>query len=109
LGAAKLLIDKSILHGAFFLHLVIEKALKANICKQTKDYPPKSTDLLALAKTASASLTDEQEDLFSKLNAYHLKTFYPNESDDTVFQKDAKEIFDETKVLYDWLIKRSTP
>lgn len=47
LETAKLLISNNkILHGLFFCHLVIEKALKAHVTKDTNEVPPKSHNLI---------------------------------------------------------------
>lgn len=51
LETAKLLIDnRKILHGLFFCHLVIEKAIKAHVVIETKEIPPKSHNLIYLSE-----------------------------------------------------------
>ena len=39
-------------HSLFFAHLAIEKMLKAHVTRQTKDVPPRSHNLIRLAKLA---------------------------------------------------------
>ena len=50
LTANLLLREKRILHGLFFCHLVIEKAVKANIVKVTGDIAPRSHNLVYLSE-----------------------------------------------------------
>ena len=43
LETAKILVERGrMLHGPFFCHLVIEKALKANVIKQSEEIAPRS-------------------------------------------------------------------
>jgi HEPN domain-containing protein len=52
LDTAELLIRESrYTHGLFFCHLVIEKALKAHVTKQTGEIPPKTHNLVYLHDT----------------------------------------------------------
>ena len=41
--------DEEILYCFFYLHMTIEKAIKAHVVKQTKSLPPKIHNLLVLA------------------------------------------------------------
>lgn len=76
--ARKLIADKEILHGLFFVHLTIEKALKAHVCKQTNDYAPLMHNLFSLAKLASIELTIDQEELLTEINTYNIRGRYPD-------------------------------
>lgn len=50
LEVAEILIEKRrFLHGLFFCHLVIEKALKAHVVKVTREIAPKSHNLIYLS------------------------------------------------------------
>lgn len=54
LESAEILIDKKrLLHGLFFCHLVIEKAIKAHVVKQTKEIAPRSHNLIYLSDKAA--------------------------------------------------------
>jgi len=53
LESAKVLINnKRYLQGLFFCHLVIEKAIKAIVVKQTSEIAPRSHNLLYLSEIA---------------------------------------------------------
>lgn len=62
LETAKILITKNrFLHGLFFCHLVIEKAIKAHVVKHTKEFAPRSHNLLFLSEKTNLELCDENE------------------------------------------------
>lgn len=46
--AVILLNKRKYLHGLFFCHLTIEKALKAHVIKEKKKFPPKTHNLFYL-------------------------------------------------------------
>lgn len=104
--ARQLLDSKEVLHGMFFVHLTLEKVLKANVCKFTKDYAPRSHDLLTLAKRAAISLTLGQIDLLSEINTYNIRGRYPDTISPKPTLKDAREVLSEAETLYEWLINK---
>jgi HEPN domain-containing protein len=59
LETAKILIDKNrLLHGLFFCHLVVEKAIKAQVVKYSKEIAPRSHNLIyLLEKTDLGTVT----------------------------------------------------
>ena len=62
LETAKVLIDKNrLLHGLFFCHLVIEKAIKAHVVKQTKELAPRSHNLIYLSEKAKLIFSEDKE------------------------------------------------
>ena len=50
LTAELLIREKRILHGLFFCHLVIEKAIKAHIVKTSGEVAPRSHNLIYLSE-----------------------------------------------------------
>ena len=50
--AMQLVGDMKIRHGLFFAHLAFEKALKAHICRQSRNHPPRIHNLVRLAEMA---------------------------------------------------------
>lgn len=60
IAAAEVLIHADHLrHGMFFVHLALEKALKANVCEKIKDLPPRIHDLVRLANIGDLLLKKE--------------------------------------------------
>lgn len=104
--ARKLIADKEILHGLFFVHLTLEKAFKAHVCKQTKNYAPLIHSLLSLANLASIELTSEQGDLLAEINTYNIRGRYPGMPFEKPLLQEAREILDQAEDLYKWLIKQ---
>lgn len=104
--AKKLIADKEVLHALFFVHLTLEKTLKAHVCRQTKDYAPLSHNLLTLAKLASVELSSEQEDLLSEINTYNIRGRYPDMPVEKPLLQEAKAVFAQTEDFYGWLIKQ---
>jgi len=79
LESAKLLIlNNRVLHGLFFCHLVIEKAIKAIVVKETKEIAPRSHNLLYLAEIANITFAEEDEVFLGILMKYQLQGRYPD-------------------------------
>ncbi len=98
--------DEEILYCFFFLHLTLEKAFKAHVVKQTKKLPPKTHNLLVLAELGSVKLSEEQNDFCGRINLYNIEARYPNLSVSSPTLQRAKEYFEQTKELMEWLIKQ---
>lgn len=64
-------------HGLFFIHLAVEKILKACVCKNQNKTPPKIHNLLRLAELAGLKLENEQEKLLAEINEFNLEGRYP--------------------------------
>ena len=47
-------------HGLFFVHLALEKVLKAHVCRQTRDLAPRIHNLVRLAEQAALPLDQDQ-------------------------------------------------
>jgi HEPN domain-containing protein len=71
LSTAELLIrEKRILHGLFFCHLVIEKAIKAHIVKTSGEVAPRSHNLIYLSEKADLVFNSETEIFMGILMKY---------------------------------------
>ena len=64
-------------HGLFFIHLALEKLLKALICKQSQDLPPKIHNLSRLVELLNIDLTTAQHDFLASMNAFNIEGRYP--------------------------------
>ena len=103
---AELLIDnQKLLHGLFFCHLVIEKAVKAHIVKKTSEIPPKSHNLLLLAQKAEIDLTEGQKDFLGILMVYQIEGRYPDHYPQIPSEHDVKKYLSNTRDLFQWLIE----
>jgi HEPN domain-containing protein len=68
-----------LLHMAYFCHLVCEKALKAAAADASDEMPPKTHDLVKLAKKCSffGKLTAEQQTFLDEVSQYQIEARYP--------------------------------
>ena len=88
----------------FATHLVIEKALKAHVVRNTNKFPPMIHNLLSLASLAGLKLTSEQLRLFALLNPLNIETRYPGNFRKLPTKKQAAAIVKRAKVALEWLI-----
>lgn len=102
--SADILIQKDrSLHGLFFCHLVIEKAMKAHVVKETKEIPPRTHNLILLSERANLRVDDSNEILLGILMKYQLQSRYPD-YDPIIPSKEKAQIYlDQTKELLQWL------
>ena len=79
LETAKILIvNKRYLQGLFFCHLVVEKAIKAIVVKNTAEIAPRSHNLLYLSELAGISYNEDDENFLGILMKYQLQGRYPD-------------------------------
>ena len=64
------------IYGLFFCHLAIEKILKANIVKLTKDHPPRIHELASLLRRTGIEMSNAQHELLGVLMLFHLEGRY---------------------------------
>lgn len=98
--------EEEILYCFFFLHLTLEKAFKAHVVKQTKKLPPKAHNLLVLAEIGEVKLSEVQNDFCGRINLYNIEARYPNMAIPSPTLQRAKEYFEQTKELMEWLINQ---
>lgn len=95
----------------FFVHLSIEKILKALIIEKTGEAAPFSHDLLSLANAVKIELSDDQKDILREINTFNIAARYDDYKME--FYKKAnkgytKKYFDLSGKLYLWLEKKFT-
>ena len=89
----------------FSTHLVIEKAVKAHVVKNTKKLPPMIHNLISLADLAGLKLTSQQLQLFGELNPLNIEARYPGNFNKMPSKIEAQSIVKRTKVVLEWLIE----
>lgn len=95
--------EKRNLHGLFFCHLVIEKAIKAHFVKKTGEVAPRSHNLVYLSENAKLEFDDETQIFIGILMKYQLQGRYPDYSPVLPDQNQVDEYFIKTKGLLQWL------
>lgn len=101
---AELLIrENRILHGLFFCHLVIEKAIKAHFIKTTGEFAPRSHNLIYLSENAKLAFDDDTQIFLGILMKYQLQGRYPDYNPELPHITRVNEYFENTKKLLQWL------
>ncbi|MGB9887141.1 MAG: HEPN domain-containing protein [Moorellales bacterium] len=77
--ARALLRSRRYLYAIYFAHLAVEKALKAAIVKHVGQPPPKSHNLVLLAKEARLEVGEEAASFLGELNAVAGTARYPED------------------------------
>lgn len=107
LEVAEILIEKRrFLHGLFFCHLVIEKALKAHVVKVTEQLAPKSHNLIYLSEKSELNLEDDILEFFGILMKYQLEGRYPGYQPFIPDFRIVQDYLKETKKHLSWLKER---
>jgi len=93
--------------GLFFLHLSIEKILKALCVKRTGQYAPVTHNLLGLAAKCGLSLGQDQERTLAEINEFNLETRYPDDRDAflrRVTRELAQQSLSTAEGFYRWIL-----
>lgn len=90
-------------------HLILEKSLKATYVQQNQLTPPKTHDLLKIAKSANLTMNDETEEFLSKVNDFNIEARYPDYKSN--FYKICTKEFAETNLkkilnIFEWIKKQ---
>ena len=104
--AKNLIFANKIRHGLFFLHLTVEKILKAHICKYTKDIPPRTHNLVRLSEISGIKFSDEQVEFLAEMNPMSLERRYPGTWIKVPTKEEAEQYLQKTEQVYKWLINQ---
>ena len=104
--AGLLIREERTLHGLFFCHLVIEKAIKAHVVKNTGEVAPKSHNLIYLSEKAGLIFDEEIEIFLGILMKYQLQGRYPDYNPVLPDSMKVNDYFNQTKNLLQWLRER---
>ena len=102
-AARKLLATGKIRQAGFFLHLAIEKAVKACAVAATRDLPPRSHNLLFLAERSDLALSDDQRDFAGRVQIYCMEGRYPTELPAPPTKEAIAEDLDRATEMIQWL------
>ena len=104
--AKNLIFANKIRHGLLFLHLTVEKILKAHICKYTKDIPPRTHNLVRLSEISGIKFSDEQVEFLAEMNPMSLERRYPGTWIKVPTKEEAEQYLQKTEQVYKWLINQ---
>lgn len=103
---SNLIKDGKTRHGLFFIHLAVEKTLKACVCKNQKKTPPKIHNLINLYQLGGLEQDMERQDTIESLNRFCLEGRYPEESPVIPDKKEAQRYLKIAEQLIEWLKKQ---
>ena len=70
---------KKYVQALFFVHLALEKILKAHWVKNNENnFPPKTHNLIYLYENAGVILSEEDTDFLQMMNTYQIEGRYPD-------------------------------
>jgi len=97
------------LQALFFIHLTLEKLIKANWVKDnTENFPPKTHNLIYLYNNCkSLNLTESETDFLQMMNSFQLEGRYPdyvNQLYNSVNKQKVEQIITESKPIIECLI-----
>jgi len=101
------LLERRPRHALLMLHLALEKALKAHVCRQTGEIPPKIHNLMRLAEIAALALCDEQREVLAEMNEFQLQGRYPDMWGPTPSKAEAREQRNRAYEVFEWLMNLS--
>ncbi|HEX9860179.1 MAG TPA: HEPN domain-containing protein [Nitrospirota bacterium] len=110
-SAAAMLKAGRYFYVVFMCHLAIEKMLKALWFEETREYPPKSHNLLYLLKEAKLQLPDDYLRLITDLNDKNVMSRYPDgrrELAGELNSESAKQMLSATRGFFKWLKQNGT-
>jgi len=88
----------------YFMHLVVEKAIKAHVVKATKETPPYIHNLIRLAELAGLPLSQNQLKLCVTLNEYQRTARYADVCLQEPSDEDGTRLLSDAKELQEWLL-----
>ena len=93
-------------HGLFFVHLALEKALKAIVCRVTGETPPKIHNLVRLSELAQICSSQDQMDLLADMNVFNLEGRYPETLPSQPTPDEIRDILARVEEVFPWLINQ---
>jgi HEPN domain-containing protein len=95
-----------LLYVPFCCQQAVEKVLKGLVAKTTDEMPPRTHNLMQLARMAGLQLDGEQALLMRELSEYYVHSRYPDEVEpvpSTAWQEIAAEVLVRTEKVITWL------
>ncbi len=101
--ADQLIRSGKIRHGLFFLHLTLEKILKAHVCLNSGDIAPNLHNLSRLAELSGITFRQEHSDFLAEMNPLNIEGRYPEMWGPAPSGEEADTLTQKTGELFGWL------
>jgi HEPN domain-containing protein len=92
-----------VLHGLFFVHLALEKLLKALVCQKTQKLAPYIHNLIRLSEIADLHLDPQHKTLLADVNDFNLSGRYPDLLVSKPSLPEARQYLKRAKGTFEWL------
>ncbi len=93
-------------HALFFCHLALEKALKAHVCRRTRDLAPRIHNLTRLAEFAGVDLPGSYRDVLADMNAFNIEGRYPDLLLPPPSKTEARLYASRAEEVLEWLLSQ---
>ncbi len=93
-------------HGLFFLHLALEKALKAHVCRATQDFAPKIHSLRQLSGLSGLPITEANADFLAVFDRFDIAGRYPGTLGPPPTPDEARSRQSKAQEVFSWLIRQ---
>ena len=101
--ADQLIRSGKIRHGLFFLHLTLEKILKAHVCRNSKDIAPRLHNLARLAELSGIAFRQKDSDFLAEMNPFNIEGRYPEMWGPIPSREEANMLLLKTGGIFEWL------
>ncbi|NUN95719.1 MAG: HEPN domain-containing protein [Candidatus Omnitrophica bacterium] len=91
------------LEGLFFIHLALEKMLKAHVCRTTQDLAPRIHRLTRLLEMASLEVQEPWFDLLAQMNSFQVGGRYPEIDQEAPDSGEARDLVARCEEVFLWL------
>ena len=95
--------DRRVQFGLFFVHLALEKIIKAHIWQTQQKMPPHIHNLIRLAEIAGLSLSVRHKKVLAEINDFNIEGRYSDLLGHPVSLRDAKGYLRRAKGTFEWL------
>jgi HEPN domain-containing protein len=101
--ATYLLAGKKTRPALFYAHLALEKLLKSQVCKTTRDLAPRIHNLRRLAGLAKLEPCREHLEILARMSEFNIEGRYPEMLPAPPTQKEAAHYMNQAKEVFEWL------
>lgn len=106
-AASVLLKNKKLRQSLFFIHLSLEKILKALVIKEKEEHPPITHNLKYLAEEIGLDLPVEMANFLIEATAFNIEARYPDEEGPKLEYKYVNKKYNEALETLKWLRTKS--
>jgi HEPN domain-containing protein len=93
-------------HGLFFLHLTLEKIIKAHVCKKIGDIAPKDHNLIRLIEKAMLPMSEEDRSFLAAMTRFNIEGRYPDSYEELPSSESIEKFRRTTERIYKWLLQQ---